>query len=105
MHMAVEGARLLLHEAAWRLDAGVSCELACAQAFSESVEASRFVGPNGVQILGGHGFMRDYPVEKYMREARALGLALGGLDRAREEVGRALCEAPGHVDLSYVAAS
>ena len=45
---------------------------------------SRFVGPAGVQILGGHGFMQDYPVEKCMREARALGLWLGGFDaRAR----------------------
>ena len=90
MHMAVEGARLLLHEAAWRSDAGVPCELASAQAFVEAVEVSRFVGPNGVQILGGHGFMRDYPVEKYMRESRALGLLLGGVDSAREEAGQVL---------------
>ena len=46
--------------------------------------------PNGVQILGGHGFMQDYPVEKWMREARALSLLLGGVDAAREDAGRAL---------------
>ena len=43
-------------------------------------------------------------VEKYMREARALGLALGGLDGAREEAGRALCETPERVELSYMEA-
>ena len=47
-----------------------------------------FVTPNGVQILGGHGFMQDYPVEKWMREARALGLCFGGADAAREDAGR-----------------
>jgi alkylation response protein AidB-like acyl-CoA dehydrogenase len=41
-----------------------------------------------VQILGGHGFMADYPVEKHMREARALGLLCGGFDSAIEEAGR-----------------
>jgi alkylation response protein AidB-like acyl-CoA dehydrogenase len=92
MHMAVEGARFLLHEAAWRLDTGGVGAMESAQAFAEIVEASRFVGPNGVQILGGHGFMRDYPVEKYMRESRALGLLLGGVDAAREEAGQALIQ-------------
>jgi alkylation response protein AidB-like acyl-CoA dehydrogenase len=38
-----------------------------------------------VQILGGHGFMRDYPVEKAMRDVRALGLMAGGAHRARDE--------------------
>ncbi len=91
MHAAVEGARLLVHEAAWRRDAGLPCEAEAAAAFAEVVEASRLVGPNGVQILGGHGFMQDYPMEKAMRESRALGLWLGGVDAAREEAGRALC--------------
>lgn len=92
MQMAVDGARLLVHEAAWRIDAGLPCGGAAAAAFAQCIEASRLVGPNGVQILGGHGFMADYPMEKAMREARALGLLLGGFDAAVEEAGRALCE-------------
>jgi alkylation response protein AidB-like acyl-CoA dehydrogenase len=59
------------------------------------------VGPNGVQILGAHGFVQDYPVEKYMRESRTLGLLLGGSDAAREEAGQALCESPSGVLLSH----
>jgi alkylation response protein AidB-like acyl-CoA dehydrogenase len=85
MHMAVDAARLLLHEAAWRADQGLPFEGEAAAAFADAVEASRFVGPAAVQILGGHGFMQDYPMEKSMREARALGLLLGGLDRARDD--------------------
>ena len=92
MQSAVDGARLLLREAAWRADCGLPCEEAAAAAYAEAIEVSRLVGPNGVQILGGHGFMQDYPVEKYMRESRALGLLFGGIDAAREEAGRALCE-------------
>ncbi len=105
MRAAIDGARLLIHEAAWRADRGLPCEAAAAEAFVEAVETACFVGPNGVQILGGHGFMADYPVEKYMREARALGLTLGGVDAARELAGRALSEGGATISLSHVEAS
>ncbi|MDZ7670117.1 MAG: acyl-CoA dehydrogenase family protein [Gammaproteobacteria bacterium] len=92
MNTAVTGTRLLIQEAAWRLDtAGRDAEAArqaheaAATAFVEAVEQSAFVGPAGVQVLGGLGFMQDYPVEKYMRESRALGLLYGGLDQARDD--------------------
>lgn len=94
MASAVESARLLVHDAALRLDAGADACEACATAFVEAVEQAAFVAPNAVQVLGGHGFMQDYPVEKWMREARALGLLLGGVDAAREDAGRALLAAP-----------
>lgn len=102
MRSAVDGARLLLHEAAWRVDRGLPYEAAAAAAFAEAIEASTLVGPSGVQILGGHGFMQDHPLEKYMRECRALGLVLGGVDAAREEAGQALCASPAPIALSSV---
>lgn len=105
MHSAVEGARLLVHDAAYRAERGLPFEAAAASAFVEVVEASRAIGPGAVQVLGGHGFMQDHPVEKSMREARALGLLLGGVDAAREDAGRALCEAALPVQLSAVEAS
>ncbi len=105
MRAAVDGVRLLLHEAAWRVDRGIECEAAAAAAFAAAVEAANFVGPNGVQILGGHGFMQDYPLEKYMRECRALGLVLGGVDAAVEEAGQVLCATSAPIQLSYVEAS
>jgi len=101
MRSAVDGARLLLYEAAWRVERGHAAEAAAASAFVEAVEASRLVGPNAVQILGGHGFMQDYPMEKHMRESRILGLTLGGVDHAREAAGRALEETASGVALSW----
>ncbi len=87
MYTAVEQARLLVEDAARRLEAGDDAAQYAAAAFVEAVEASRFIGPNGVQILGGHGFMRDFPMEKAMRDSRALGLLAGGLHRARDDAG------------------
>jgi alkylation response protein AidB-like acyl-CoA dehydrogenase len=87
---AVEGTRWLVLEAAWRLERGVDAAEACATAFLESAEQAMFVTPNALQILGGHGFMQDHPLEKWMREARALGLLFGGVDAAREEAGAEL---------------
>lgn len=92
MRMALDAARLLVHEAAWRVDHGLPCAAEAAAAYAECIEASRLIGPNGVQVLGGHGFMADYPVEKHMRESRALGLWFGGFDAAIEEAGRRLVE-------------
>ncbi len=85
MFSAVEQARLLVEDAARRVEVSDDAVQEAAAAFVEAVEASRFVGPNGVQILGGHGFMRDFPVEKAMRDCRALGLLAGGLHRARDD--------------------
>ena len=91
MAMAVEGTRLLVHDAAVQLDRGEDAVEACATAFLEAAEQSLFVTPNAVQILGGHGFMQDYPVEKWMREARMLGLLYGGVDAARNDAGVSIC--------------
>jgi alkylation response protein AidB-like acyl-CoA dehydrogenase len=92
MHTAVERAWLLIEDAACRIDFGEAAHAAAAGAFVEAVEASRFVGPNAVQILGGHGFMADFPMEKAMRESRALGLLAGGVDRAREDASARLLQ-------------
>lgn len=100
MATAVDCARMLLWDAAWRTDAGEPACEACATAYIEAIEQSVFVTPNGVQILGGHGFMQDYPVEKFMREARTLGLQWGGIDAAREDAASELVLCQGPVALS-----
>jgi len=93
MHVAVERVGLLIEDAACAVDTADDRAIgAAAAAFVDAVEASRFDGQNGVQILGGHGFMRDFPVEKAMRDCRALGLLAGGIDAARQDAGAAIAE-------------
>jgi alkylation response protein AidB-like acyl-CoA dehydrogenase len=82
MAIATDGARLLLQKCA-SIDGRPSTD--AADAYLEAVEAAIFVTQNGVQLLGGHGFMKDHPVEKWMREARALSLLWGGVDAARRD--------------------
>ncbi len=84
MATAVEATRLLVWEAAWKRDRGED-EDDSAVAYIEASEQAMFVTPNALQILGGHGFVQDHPVEKMMREARTLGLMAGGVDCARED--------------------
>ncbi len=103
MRTAVDGARLLMHDAACRADANLPFEAAAATAFVEVIEASMFITPNALQIFGGQGFMQDLPLEKYMREARTLGLMAGGVDLAREIAGRDICANEGLVELSALA--
>lgn len=85
MHIAVDAARQLAYEAAWRIDTDGQDTRAAATAFVDAAESALFIGSNAVQILGGAGFMRDVPVEKHLRELRALGLLLGGADAARDD--------------------
>ena len=90
---AVDVARLAAWRAAAVLDRGDTAEWEAASALAEAAEQALFVGPNAVQILGGHGFMKDHPVEKWMRDIRTLAQLAGGRDEA-ELAAAAL--APGH---------
>lgn len=100
MRTAVDSSRLLIQDAACRADAGQPFEAAAAAAFVEAIENALFVTPNALQIFGGQGFMQDLPLEKYMREARTLGLLAGGVDLAKEIAGQALCSIDDTVELS-----
>ena len=77
MVTAVETARLSVDFAA----ASGSTD-ARRQGYLQAVESALFVTDYGVQLLGAAGYVSDHPVEKWMREARALSLLLGGVDGA-----------------------
>jgi butyryl-CoA dehydrogenase len=71
MGTQVEAARALAYSVARMVDAGVksvSKESAMAKLFASDVAMK--VAVDAVQILGGYGYMRDYPVEKFMRDAK-----------------------------------
>jgi acyl-CoA dehydrogenase len=70
MAKKVSAARLLCWHAAWLLDNGKrnSMESAIAKCFAG--DTAMEVTTDAVQIFGGYGYMKDYPVEKYMRDAK-----------------------------------
>ena len=71
MATKVEASRALIYAAARMVDSGktnVAKESAMAKLFAS--DSAMEVTTNAVQILGGYGYMRDYPVEKFMRDAK-----------------------------------
>jgi alkylation response protein AidB-like acyl-CoA dehydrogenase len=70
MAIEIDSARLLVWEAAWRLDTGrdatVASTLATRQAFQTALQAA----DGAVQVLGGYGYIRDYLPEMHLRNAR-----------------------------------
>ncbi|HSQ64926.1 MAG TPA: acyl-CoA dehydrogenase family protein [Polyangiaceae bacterium] len=101
--MDVEAARALLWRAAWLWDSGAdenAALLASARAVAHAHQTAMRCGDDGVQLHGGAGFMRDYPVEKYMRDAKQL--ALCGLPSACAEQLAAAIELGREPDLGLV---
>lgn len=77
--MDVDASRALVHRAAWLWDqnnddSDDAALLATARAVSYAQAAAMRCGDDGVQLHGGAGFMRDYAVEKYMRDAKQIAL-------------------------------
>ena len=78
MATEIEAIRLLVWEAAWMLDNGK--EDASKQAYlalSGAMDMAMMVTDRAVQILGGHGYVRDHPVEMWMRNGRGIATLTG----------------------------
>lgn len=74
-----EGMRLLTQRAASRIEQGLDAKR---EAYLASVfcnEHSMKIGSDGVQLLGGHGFIRDFPVERWYRDLRAVAISYNGV--------------------------
>jgi alkylation response protein AidB-like acyl-CoA dehydrogenase len=70
MAMKVEAARLLIWQAAHLHDQGIRNTKESAMAKCFASDTAMAVTTDAVQIFGGYGYMKDYPVEKYMRDAK-----------------------------------
>ena len=70
MATEVDAARLLTQRAAWTKDQGKRYTLEAAQAKLFSSEVAMRSAVKAVQIHGGYGYMNDYPVERYFRDAK-----------------------------------
>lgn len=73
----IEAGRLLAYRAAWLADEGKSCNMEGSMAKAFCGDMAMEVATNAVQILGGYGYMRDYPVEKWLRDAKIMSIYEG----------------------------
>ncbi len=78
MSTEVEAMRVLTWEAAWMLDNGKDEAYKEAYlAYTGAADMAMMVTDRAVQILGGHGYIREHPVEKWMREGRSFATLPG----------------------------
>jgi alkylation response protein AidB-like acyl-CoA dehydrogenase len=75
----LEGMRLVTLKAASRAEQGIDCSREVALARRLTSEYGMKIGTDGVQLLGGHGFVKEHPVERWYRDLRAVGLMEGAV--------------------------
>ncbi len=75
----LQAMRLLTYKAASRAAQGKSFDREVALARRLCAERGMQIGNDGVQLLGGHGFVKEHPVERWYRDLRAIGLVEGGV--------------------------
>jgi alkylation response protein AidB-like acyl-CoA dehydrogenase len=90
MHTKRRAARLLTHEAAWMRDQGMLVTEAGARAKLYASQVVNEVTYDAVQTLGGYGYMKDHPVERYYRDARVTEIYEGTSEIQRLVISRGI---------------
>ena len=90
MAMRVAGSRALLHAAAAAKDRGQSIRQFSSMAKLMASETAMWVTTQAVQIFGGYGYVKDYPVERLMRDAKVTEIYEGTSEIQRIVIARAL---------------
>jgi len=90
MQTKIRAARLLVHEAAWMKDEGMRVTEAGARAKLYAAEVANEVTDDAVQVLGGRGYMKDHPVERYYRDARVTEIYEGTSEIQRLVISRGI---------------
>jgi len=91
MAMQVHGARLMTHHAAGQVDAGISgntYEASMAKCWAG--DAAMKVATDAVQVFGGYGYTREFPVERFMRDAKIMQIYEGTNQIQRLIIAKAL---------------
>ncbi|AUO11871.1 acyl-CoA dehydrogenase [Priestia megaterium] len=70
METAVESAKLLMYRAAFLYDQKLPCKKEASMAKLFASQTAMNVAIDAIQVLGGYGYMKDYPVERYFRDAK-----------------------------------
>ena len=86
----IDAARLLTYRAAWLKDHDMPFMKEAAMAKVYAAETSRMVTNNAMQIHGGYGYCKDYPVERYLRDAKITEIYEGTSEMQRMTIARTL---------------
>lgn len=90
MERRVQCSRLLLHRAAWLRDAGQPYTRAASMAKLYASEAATWVTHQAIQVHGGYGYVKEYAVERYYRDARVMEIYEGTSEIQRLVIARSL---------------
>jgi butyryl-CoA dehydrogenase len=90
MATQIEASRLMIYSAAYKASSGASYSQASAMAKLMASETAMKVTTQAVQILGGYGYTRDFPVERMMRDAKITEIYEGTSEVQRMVIGSAL---------------
>jgi len=88
MATRIEAARLLTLRAAWLMDRGFRATKEVSMAKLAASETANFVCDAAVQVFGGYGYSADYPVERYLRDARVTTIYEGTSEVQRIVIAR-----------------
>jgi alkylation response protein AidB-like acyl-CoA dehydrogenase len=90
MSMEIDAARLLVHRAAWLKDQGQPHTEAGAKAKLFASEMARRQTAEAIQVLGGYGYTKEFPVERYYRDAKITEIYEGTSEIQRLVIARAI---------------
>ena len=92
MATSIAASRALYLDAAFRVEIGAHGGIGAAAAMSKlmATDSAMKVTTDAVQVLGGNGYTKDYPVERYMREAKVLQIVEGTNQIQRLVISRSL---------------
>ena len=90
MATRIEAARLLIFKAAWLKDRGINCDKESAQAKVFASETAMWVTTEAVQVHGGYGYVKEYHVERLMRDAKITQIYEGTSEVQRIVISRAV---------------
>lgn len=88
MATQIEAARLLTYQAAWRESQGMESGEGGAYANLFAGDTVMAVAIEAVQIFGGYGYTKEFPVERYMRDAKMLQMVEATMDEQRRAIAR-----------------
>jgi butyryl-CoA dehydrogenase len=90
MQIRIEAARLLIWRAACNAEAGLPSLLDSSVAKCYANEIAREVTGHAVQLMGGYGYSREYPMERRLRDSWGWGIAGGAIDIQKVNIAAAL---------------